>query len=259
MPSSLELRYQIFGQGPPLIILHGLFGSSTNWRGIAKMLANHYAVYTLDARNHGNSPWSDVMSYEAMAVDLEHFIQTRQLKNVNVIGHSMGGKTVMLAALRFPELMDKLAVLDIAPVAYSHSHAHHIEAMRSIDFTRIKNRSDADAALKPIISEPSIRQFLLQNLVVKDGDYTWRINLDILEKSMSDLIDFPDVENYSAYTGQTLFLYGGQSAYVQLGFREKIDRLFLNTTFECIEDAGHWLHVEKPAEVVKILRSFLDK
>jgi len=257
MSTPLELSYQEFGQGKPLIILHGLFGSSTNWRGIARTLSDSFKVYVLDARNHGESPWSDAMTYDAMANDLGHFIKQHELKKPGVIGHSMGGKTAMAAALRFPELTDRLAILDIAPVVYSHTHAPHIDAMQNIDLASLKSRTDADAALKRSIPQAAIRQFLLQNLVYKDGMYSWRINLEVSLRAMDDLIGFPELQNIPVYTHDTLFLYGGLSDYVQPASHRRILELFPNTKFETVENAGHWLHAEQPKLVSEILGEFL--
>ncbi len=198
------------------------------------------------------------MTYHAMAEDLRYFIERHEIKNASVVGHSMGGKTAMVTALRFPELITRLTILDIAPVVYDHSHTPHINAMRGIDLAQVKNRSSADAMLKPDIPETGIRQFLLQNLVYKNGSYSWRINLEVLDNAMDDLTGFPTLQNNPVYTRDSLFLYGGQSDYVQPSTRQRIKDLFPNSTMQTIENAGHWLHAEQPTLVGEIVREFLS-
>ncbi len=168
-PAPLPLHCAEFGEGPPLLVLHGLFGSSANWRTLARRLAHQRRVLTLDLRNHGASPWAEEMSYPDLAADVAAFMHARGLACASLLGHSMGGKTAMVLALSRPRLVERLIVIDIAPVAYAHSHRDYIEAMRSLDATALARRAQADAALSAAVPDAGVRAFLLQNLVQRDG------------------------------------------------------------------------------------------
>ncbi len=254
---SVALAYRGSGQGHPLVILHGLFGSSRNWNTIAQQLAQSYAVFTPDLRNHGDSPWTDEMSYEAMAEDVAAFIRRHGCEGASLIGHSMGGKAAMLLALTEPRLIRDLVVVDIAPVAYSHGLGSYVEAMRALDLEQLKRRSEADALLRASVPEPSVRGFLLQNLVTRDGSLAWRLNLEALQHSMDAISGFPDGSGKERFEGDTLFLGGGRSDYVQAAHLPVIDRLFPNARIKSIPEAGHWVHAEAPDQFLAQLRPFL--
>jgi pimeloyl-ACP methyl ester carboxylesterase len=166
---TVLLAFEKFGavQNPPLIILHGFFASSRNWRQIAEKLATDFCVYVLDARNHGNSPHCEIMDYEMMASDVAHFITQNALQNVTLLGHSMGGKTAMWLALNYPDLLENLIVVDIAPIAYKHSFDPIINSLKNLPLAELSNRKQADLLLAEIIPELNYRQFLLQNLILK--------------------------------------------------------------------------------------------
>lgn len=238
---------------PPLLIVHGLYGSARNWGVIAKRLSDEREVLTVDMRNHGESAHFPTHSYADLAADLAEVIAAHG-GQADVVGHSMGGKASMVLALDHPEMVNRLVVADIAPVAYSHTQVHYIHAMRGLDLSAIATRGDADRALKESVPEDGIRAFLLQSLDVKGK--RWRLNLDTLETEMSKIVGFPEVTG--AFTGPTLFLSGAESDYVLPAHREKIKAHFPKARFSRIPGAGHWLHAEKPREFEATLRVFLN-
>ncbi len=220
-----SLYYDEYGAGSPLVLLHGLFGSSTNLRNVARSLGNHYRVLVPDARNHGRSPHDSEMTYPAMAQDIADWLNMLGIEQPVLVGHSMGGKTAMMLALTAPERVVSLVVIDIAPVIYSHSHAALINAMQELDLTTLRSRSDADQALAAGIPDPALRGFLLQNLVLQDGSLFWRINLAALASHMDDLIGFPDLAGRS-YSGPVMFVAGKRSDPIKFGHRLKQPAVF---------------------------------
>jgi len=232
----------------PLLIAHGLFGSARNWGVIAKRLSETRPVIAVDMRNHGNSHWNDTHSYADLAADLAAVIDTP----CDVLGHSMGGKAAMVLALQNPEMVRRLIVADIAPVAYTHTQIGPIEAMRQVDLTGIASRADAKAQLGEL--DPGVPDFLLQSLDMKDRK--WRLNLDVLAAEMDKIIGFPVVSGL--FDGPTLFLSGGTSDYVRPEHRPMIKSFFPNAKFAKIPGAGHWLHAEKPREFEAALSAFLS-
>ena len=244
------IAYGTATEQPPLLIAHGLFGSARNWGVIAKRLSDERRITSVDMRNHGESPWKDTQSYLDMADDLADVVEDGS----DVLGHSMGGKSAMALALRYPERVGRLVVADIAPVAYSHTQQPMIDAMRQIDLPHIESRRDADAQLANHVDDPGVRAFLLQSLDVRNR--RWRLNLDVLEAEMDKIIGFPDIAG--RFEGATLFLSGGDSTYVEPAHREKIRRLFPKARFARIPRAGHWLHADRPREFEAALRAFLN-
>lgn len=253
----MELAFEEFGSShqPPLIILHGFFASSRNWRHIARKMSENFHVFVLDLRNHGLSPHSGQMTYPLMATDLENFLDQQQLPSATILGHSMGGKVAMWFALTQPERMDNLVVVDIAPVTYTHSFNNIIQALQALPLQQIKNRKQAENYLQDPIPELFIRQFLLQNLTLKETGYAWRIDLDILNTAQQTIIAFPDVAQASAFTGKTLFLSGGKSDYINTDHHPLLSRLFTESEIQILPDAGHWLHAEQP----ELFLSAIDK
>jgi pimeloyl-ACP methyl ester carboxylesterase len=254
---SLELEYAVVGEGPPVLILHGLFGSARNWSSFAKSLAETRRVYALDLRNHGNSPWSSAMSYREMAEDVRDFMARHGLAGAAILGHSMGGKTAMVLALHHGEVVGALCVVDIAPVPYSHTHLPFIAAMQAVDLSGATRRSQANEQLKSSIEDPMLRNFLLQNLVLTEGALAWRINLAALAANMDALIGFPTETEGQSYNGPTLFAAGGKSDYVRPDHHEAIIRLFPAVEIHVIPDAGHWVHAEQPAALCARVGTFL--
>ena len=251
------LNFKEMGSGQPLIILHGLFGSARNWRRIGDTLKSHWRVVLPDLPNHGNSPWSDDMSYPAQAEALKNFIVLRDLANPVIVGHSMGGKVAMALALSGQCLINRLVIVDIAPVSYQHSHFELIQAMQTLPLARISTRQDADQLLAPAIPTSKLRQFLLQNLIIENRQARWRINLPAIEKQMTLLTGFPfKEENFDA---PTLFLCGSQSDYVSMVDLPIIKKFFPQAVTQSIDNASHWLHVERPDEVATAIQGFFEE
>lgn len=253
----MKLSFTAFGDGPPLMILHGLFGSGRNWSSIAKKLAENRRVLVADLRNHGDSPWDDDMNYAVMADDVLRLIEAEGLETPVILGHSMGGKVAMLAALMKPDAVGALVVADIAPVAYGHSHDSYIDAMRAIDLSKVTRRGDADAALADAVSEAGLRGFLLHNLVFDEQGARWRLNLDAIAKNMEALTDFPVPPANEFFSGPSLFVVGANSDYVQPAHHAAIREYFPAASILVLAGAGHWLHAEKPAEFIETVVEFL--
>ncbi len=237
------------GAHPPLLIVPGLFGSARNWGAIGKRMATDRRVTAVDMRNHGDSPWHDSHGYSDMAGDLAQVLQDVP---ADILGHSMGGKAAMTLALTRPDLVNRLVVADIAPVAYDHSQMDYVEAMQAVDPSSVSSRRDLTAQLGDM--EPEDAAFLAQSF--DRGEKRWRLNLDVLAREMPAIMGFPDLD--ARFDGPALFLSGGASDYVQDAHRPAIEALFPAAAFHAIEGAGHWLHAEKPAEVEAALRAFLD-
>jgi len=240
-----------------LIILHGLFGNYRNWQPIARSLAQQQTVYSLDLRNHGQSEHDDCMDYPTMAEDVLSFIQDKQLKSVNIIAHSMGGKVAMLLALSYPQVVNKLVVVDIAPVSYQHDFSSVLEAFQAIPLDHIQSRQEADNYLSSILSDQYLRQFLLQNLMQKDGQYYWRLNLVAIRQSIESLIAFPDSKHYCPFKKKVLFIGGGQSDYLSKENQQKTKKLFPKASFSMIKSAGHWLHTEQTELFKALIQPYL--
>ncbi|MEL7255665.1 MAG: alpha/beta fold hydrolase [Pseudomonadota bacterium] len=237
---------------PGLLIAHGLYGSGRNWGVIAKRLSDQRRVVAVDMRNHGSSPWFDSHSYEDLAQDLSDVL-AHLGGPFDVLGHSMGGKAAMTLALMQPQIVHRLIVADIAPVAYTHTQIHYIHAMRAADLSGITRRSEAGERLAPMVDDPALVPFFLQSLDVTERK--WRYNLDVLEAEMDKIMGFPDHEG--PYDGDTLILSGGLSDYVQPDHRPRIKSLFPKARFAKIPGAGHWLHAEKPREFEQAIRVWL--
>ena len=240
---------------PPLLIVPGLFGSARNWGVIAKHMAKTRRVVAVDMRNHGDSFWNDDHSYPAMAADLAEVIEAEG-GEMDVLGHSMGGKAAMVLALTQPALVRRLVVADIAPVAYEHTHDGLIEAMQALDLDGLTSRAEADRRLSERVKDAGTRAFLLQSLELRDGPVRWKLNLDVLGAAMGLVTGWPDLPQ-GAFDKPSLFLHGGTSNYVQPQAHETIRVLFPQAVLQEIVGAGHWLHAEKPREVETALEEFL--
>jgi len=245
------------GSGQPLIILHGLFGMLDNWITLGKRYAEHFEVYLVDQRNHGKSPHSDVFNYESMAADLLEFVENHYIRGALMIGHSMGGKTLIEFAHESPFFIDKMVVADIGPKPYEMRHQHIIEALDSLDFNRIKTRREADDFLAEKIPDLPIRQFLLKNLQRTDKNTLGlKLNLEALKKNIHHVLD--DMSDYKIDV-PTLFLRGGNSNYILAEDEIQIREHFPNSFFATIPNAGHWLHAEKPDEFYRLTMGFLTR
>lgn len=248
------IAYGITTAQPPLLIVHGLFGSARNWGALARRLADRGQVVVPDLRNHGESPWHPGQTYADMAGDLAELVQ--RYGQMDVLGHSMGGKAAMLLALARPDLVGRLIVADIAPAAYSHSHLPHIAAMKALDPAKVTSRADADRQLAASVPDPAIRAFLLQSLDLKSDPPRWRLNLDVLANDMPAITGWPDPEGQ--FAGPTLFLSGALSDYVQPSHRPAIKALFPQARFAKITGAGHWLHADQPRAFEATIRAFFS-
>ena len=236
---------------PPLLIAHGLYGSARNWGVIAKWVERY--CLTVDMRNHGTSPWYDSHSYPDLANDLAQVIKAHGAC-ADVVGHSMGGKAVMMLALTRPDLIRRAVIADIAPVTYGHSQQPMIDAMRAIDLSAVATRGDADRQLQAHVDDAGVRAFLLQSLDVKAQ--AWRLNLDVLSREMAKITGWPEGD-FTPFEGDILFLSGERSDYVRPEHRSAIKALFPNAKFAKIPQAGHWLHADTPREFVDSLKVFL--
>ncbi len=254
--SMTVLHYAELGDGEPLVLLHGLFGSGTNLRSLAKRLAGTHRVILADLRNHGNSPHAPDMTYIDMADDLDALLTHLAADNADFVGHSMGGKAAMVLALTRPQRVRRLVVIDVAPVAYPHSYAALIGALRGVALSRLRSRGDADTALAVTVPDEATRMFLLQNLVSEAGRFRWRLNLDALEHHMDAILGFPQLPAHQ-FQGPSLFVAGEQSDYVRAEHEAQIMDLFPQARIEPIAGAGHWVHVDKPQVLLETLQDFL--
>ena len=253
----LELAANEFGSGPPVAILHGLFGSGRNWRSVAQHVAARHRVLTFDLRNHGASPWADGMSYGEMVEDLRASFRARSIDHPTLVGHSMGGKVAMLMALLHPAGVDRLVIVDIAPAANPPNLLAYIRAMRAVDLRGVKRRAEVDVALAGAVPDPAERAFLLQNLVLDENAAHWRLNLEAIERDFPQIVGFPDLAAGTAYTGPALFVAGARSNYIQPEHEPIIRRLFRRARIMRIEGAGHWVHAEQQQAFLQAVVPFL--
>lgn len=250
------MNFKKIGEGAPIIILHGVFGSSDNWLSIGKVLGEHNTVYLPDLRNHGDSFHDDVFTYEAMVNDLVEMIEKEKIQDPIIIGHSMGGKVAMKFAVNHPDLFDKLVVVDIAPRAYRPHHQQILEGLKAIDLSQINSRKEADDTLAKYVPEMGVRQFLLKNLSRdEDKNFVWKLNLPVIDKNIENVGE--GIEEQIAISKPTLFLRGGNSRYIKNEDIINIVAIFPNAEVKTIEGAGHWLHAEKPEEFIEIVRHFI--
>ena len=254
MPVSLAST--VVGQGPPAIVLHGLFGSGTNWRTVARRLGDRLECHLVDQRNHGRSPHVRGMTYPELAADVLAYLDTHRISQAGLVGHSMGGKTAMTLALEAPERVRWLVVADIAPARSPSDHQPILDALRAMPLATIASRSAADAALAASVSDPALRQFLLRNLVSHGTRLQWRIDLEAIDGALPDLADFPPTAPEAVYEGPVLFLRGARSDYVAPGHEPRIRALFPTARIVTVEAAGHWLHAEQPATVSARIADF---
>lgn len=253
----MKLNYKQYGQGPPLIILHGLLGSLDNWHTLAKKFGEAYTVYTIDQRNHGRSPHSEDLSYPLMADDLYEFMQDHQITSACLIGHSMGAKTAMQFAIHYPHMAQQLVLVDMHPFRNAPSHQTIFEALKSVDLSTLERRSDADEQLKPLIPDFGIRQFLLKNLTrTEEGGYGWKVNLPVLEKAYDKILEGV---NNGTFEGPVLFLKGGRSDYIDETNLPEYQQIFPHATLKTIEESGHWIHAEAPQQFYDAVQAFLSK
>ncbi len=252
----MKLFFRESGQGQPLIILHGLFGSSDNWFTLAKTFAESYRVFLIDQRNHGQSPHSDEFNYKLLAADLYEFIEEHQLKNSIIIGHSMGGKTAMNFAVKYPDLLQKLIIVDIAPKYYAVHHNHILEGLMSMPFTQLQSRNEAEVFLTQYVPNVAERQFLLKNLVRKqEGGFAWKMNVQAINNQIEEVGQ--PLQYVDTFDKPCLFIIGAKSNYFKVSDKEDIIKIFTNSTFVELE-TGHWVQAEKPVEFAQAVLDFLN-
>jgi esterase len=251
----MKLFFRQQGQGKPLIILHGLLGSSDNWHSLGKLFAETFSVYIVDQRNHGQSPHSDELNYKVLTEDLEEFINENKIEKPHIIGHSMGGKTAMNFAVKNPTQVDKLIVVDIVPKKYHVRHDLLIEGMKAVPLEDITTRTEAEVALAGYEPDPVVRQFLLKNLARdNEGKFVWKVNLPAIDKHLQETGD--GMMYQGAFDGPTLFINGKRSDYYKEGDDVLIKKIFPNAQITTL-DTGHWVQAEKPQEFSQAVLQFL--
>lgn len=257
----IDLNYKEFGLGEPVIILHGLFGTLDNWQTIAKKLSDHFTVFILDLRNHGRSPQTDDdFNYQVLADDLAEFMQDHWIYEARIVGHSMGGKVAMEFALNHPDSVKKLVVIDIAPKDYRSGHDDIFDALIDIDLSTLTDRKEAETYLMNVLNnEVETVQFLLKNLSrqteSEGGGYEWKMNLPVLHRDYKNILKAPDGE---PFLKPTLFIRGGNSHYIKEEDKAVINEFFPKAEIRTIDGAGHWVHAEKPKELMEMLMWFLQ-
>ena len=251
------LHSTIVGNGAPLLILHGYFGMSDNWRGLGNKFSENFEVHLIDQRNHGRSFHCDDFDYELLVEDLHNYIESHHLSKVHLLGHSMGGKVAMLFAVTYPELVDKLIVADISPKYYKPHHEHILAALNTVNFSIQDSRKKVEDVLKIYIEEPGILQFLLKNVYWKTkGQLAYRFNIHSLTENNSEVGEA--LPSFTHFSGPTLFLRGEKSNYITKNEESLIEAHFSNATIVTVKNAGHWLHAENPTQFFDEVVSFLD-
>lgn len=249
------LNYKRFGQGQPLIILHGFLGSLDNWLTLGKRFSEHYDVILVDQRNHGKSFHSDEFGYEEMVTDLENLIEGLDLDNPILLGHSMGGKTVMQYVAFHPQKIDKLIVADIGPKGYPVHHDRILEGLKAIPVDQLASRQDADDVLSKYVDVESTRVFLLKNLKRTPEGFDWKMNLPVLCDKISEI--GKELSHHLPIETDTLFIRGGSSDYILDEDWDEIEEIFPNAKLETIDKTGHWLHAEDPDKFYELVTNFL--
>lgn len=251
------LHSNVIGEGRPFVILHGFLGMSDNWKTLGRQFSEkEFQVHLVDQRNHGRSFWDEAFNYEILAEDLKHYCDTNNLKDIVLLGHSMGGKTAMLFATLYPELVSKLIVVDISPRFYPVHHDAILEGLSALDFSVIKSRGEADKVLSTYVSDFGTRQFLLKNLYwVEKGKLGLRINLDVLKQEVSEVGE--PLPSYATFGKDTLFLRGDRSEYIGVEDEQIISSYFSKVNIVTISNAGHWLHAENPKDFFNAVGRFI--
>lgn len=253
---SIQLNFKTIGEGKPLVILHGVFGSGENWLTVSKQFAPHFQVFLVDQRNHGRSPQTDEFSYQIMVSDLLDFADQQGFDKFDLIGHSMGGKVAMKFAAQYPDRLNHLVVVDIAPRFYKPHHQEIIAGFKAVDLQNSNSRNEADAAMARFIPELDVRQFLLKNLYRDEtGKFAWRINLPVLEKAVENIGE--PLDTSAKIEVPTLFLKGENSRYISELDEEQIKTQFTDSRLVTIPDAGHWIQAEQPDAFAAAVLPFL--
>jgi esterase len=258
-PEPVALAVQELGAGPPVLVLHGLLGQGRNWASLAKPLAVRRRVLLVDLRNHGRSPHHPEMSYRAMAADLAALLDRLGLARASLLGHSMGGKAAMVLACTRPDLVDRLVVVDVAPVDYGPrpDFEAYLRAMLAIDPARFARRAEVEVALAEVAADPRVRAFLASNLDSREGRLAWLPNLSVLLAALPALAGFPADLPAAPPSLPVLAIRGGRSDYVRPEHEPAFRRLFPALRLETVTEAGHWVHADAPGAVLGLLEDFL--
>lgn len=249
------LNHKIYGQGDPIIILHGLFGMLDNWQTIAKKLAEDYMVILVDQRDHGKSDHTAEFNYKVLSEDLRDFLEENWIHETVIIGHSMGGKTALQFAADNPDMIEKLIVVDIGIKAYKPGHDIIFKALREVPIDTVQSRSEVEKSIAKYINDSGVRLFLMKNLQrKKEGGFRWKMNLELLYREYPNIIDA--IKTDGEIDVDTLFIYGSRSKYIVQDDISLIRQTFVKSQFVEI-DSGHWIHAEKPDELLKAVRGFL--
>ncbi|MBK8958346.1 MAG: alpha/beta fold hydrolase [Proteobacteria bacterium] len=256
--SAVDLKIEVVGDGPPVVVLHGLFGAGRNWITVARALAGQYRFHLVDLRNHGGSPHTDTMTYTDMVEDVARLVERLGLDAYTLVGHSMGGKAAMTLALGTPRGLRRLVNVDIAPVTYPDRFVDVITALQALDLETVARRADADRALQAAIPETAVRLFILQNLLFEQGRAHWRLNLATLKRDMPHILGPLPVADDAHYDGPTWFIRGELSDRITDAHLPRIARWFPNYHLETVLGGGHWPHSEAPAAFMAAFARALD-
>lgn len=249
---------KIIGEGAPLLILHGYFGMSDNWKSLGNKFGEDFQIHLIDQRNHGRSFHSNNFDYDLLVEDIVQYIKHHQLEKVIVLGHSMGGKVAMLFAVKHPTLVAKLIIVDIAPRYYQPHHTDILKALNSVDFLIHNTRKLVDQKIAELIPDIGVRSFLLKNVYWKEkGLLAYRFNLQSLTENNSEV--GKALPSFTTFNGETLFLAGGNSGYITESEVPMIKAHFPKVTIKTIANVGHWLHAEKPKAFYELVIRFLKK
>ncbi len=251
------LNFKTYGEGEPIIILHGLLGMLDNWHSFSKKLSHEYRIISVDQRNHGKSFHSDEFSLSLLAKDIDALMSELNIEQATIIGHSMGGKTVMQLLSDIPYRIDKAIIIDISPREYQRGHDNIFKALMSLDLNNLTSRQQATEQLLKSLSDLGVVQFLLKNLQ-RDADNTfkWKANVNALYENYETILSNPLEDKY--ITTPTLFVAGSKSNYIQEEDHDIIHSIFVSATIEVVQEAGHWIHAEKPNELLKIVKDYLS-
>ncbi len=256
--APMKLYHKTYGQGDPVVILHGLFGMLDNWKSFAKDLGKDYTVILPDQRNHGRSPHAEEISYPLLASDLKEFLSEQWIFDAHIMGHSMGGKTAMQFALDYPDMTRSVISVDMGPGKYDRKHDFVFEALNAVPIEEIEERSQAREILEQHLEDKSVVLFLLKNLKrKKSGGYEWKMNLPVLYREYEKIL--AAIESEHAYDGPALFVHGERSQYVEEENTDEIERLFPKARIHTIKNAGHWVHAEQPDALLNTVHRFLKE
>lgn len=253
----MKLHFRTLGEGEPLIIMHGVFGSSDNWQTLGKVFAEDFKVYLVDLRNHGNSPHNDDFSYDLMVSDVIELMDDESMNQAHILGHSMGGKVAMHLATEHPDRVDKLIVVDIAPKYYPPHHQQIFEGFHSVNLSALTSRKEADEQMARVISNIGVRQFILKNLDRTKEGFQWKLNVAAIENAVDNVGE--GLEGDVHFDGDALFIGGGNSDYILPEDHDLIRSFFPKAKIATIKGAGHWVHAEKPEELGQMVVAFLTK